>query len=127
MTRLLLVGGAGAAGSMLRYLVGRWAVARFGVGFPVGTLLVNLVGCFLIAFVTHLALATTRISEDARIILTTGFLGGFTTYSAFNHETTALALDGALGRAALNLAVTVVGGLVTGLLGVAVARLVAGR
>ena|SRR5579859_6159047 len=88
MSRLLLIGFAGALGTIARYLVGIWASKTLGTAFPYGTLVVNVVGCFLIALVAQIAVSTTLISPTFRLTLTTGFMGGLTTYSSFNYETT---------------------------------------
>ena len=82
MTRLVLVALGGALGSVLRYLVANAAVAWAGPTFP-GTLAVNLVGSFLIGLVQSLAVESLSISEEARLFLATGVMGGLTTYSAF--------------------------------------------
>ncbi len=111
MTQFLLVCLGGAAGSGTRYAV--------ALAVPHGTLIVNLIGSFAIAVV----LETMRAS-DLRLLLVTGFLGGFTTYSAFNQETLALARAGEWGNAIGNVAVTVVGCLVAGAAGLLAARLV---
>ena len=97
-----------------------------GAGFPYGTLIVNLVGCFLIAAVVQLALTTTFISPTLNLTLTTGFLGGLTTYSSFNLQTTQLLQSRAWGATLANFGATVVGCFLAGLLGVAVARRVFG-
>ena len=126
MTRLLLIGLAGALGTMTRYGVGLWAGKTLGAGFPFGTLIVNVVGCFLIAAITHVALATTLVSPALRLTLTTGFMGGLTTYSSFNLETTQLVQSRAWYAAMINFGVTVGGCFVAGLLGFALARRVFG-
>lgn len=126
MERFLWIGFAGALGTWTRYLVQLGAARMFGAEFPYGTLCVNLVGCFLIAIVMHVAVATTHIGETLRFALTTGFMGGLTTYSAFNFETTKLARDGAGSAAALYLGLTVGGCLVAGLLGLALAKKLVG-
>jgi CrcB protein len=84
----LWVGLGGALGSIARYHVGRVAASR-APGFPWGTLAVNLLGSLLIGVVMHLALRG-RLDEPTRLALGVGVLGGFTTYSSFNHETIAL-------------------------------------
>ena len=112
---------AGGAGSATRYLVGLWAFERIGAAFPYGTRIVNLAGCFALGAVAQLASATSWTPE-LRAALTVGFLGGFTTYSSFNHETLGLAMSGAVGEAVLNVVVTIAGGLVAGLLGMIAAR-----
>ncbi len=117
MGKLGLVCAGGAIGSGARYLVATWAAAAFGTEFPRGTLIVNLVGSFLIAGIFEVSLSSAAISATMRLFLTTGVMGGFTTYSSFNYETLRLFEDGTLGPALLNLALTVVGCLAAGTLG----------
>jgi CrcB protein len=116
----LWVGLGGAIGSIARYHVGRFAVTR-APGFPWGTLAVNLLGCLLIGVLMQLVLRG-RVQEPMRIALGVGLLGGFTTYSTFNHETIALAQSGAWGKAVAYVVVTLVGGLAVGALGVVVTK-----
>jgi CrcB protein len=124
MVRFLLVCFGGAIGTGARYLV-QTAGVRVTAKFPVGTLTVNVVGSFFISFVMTLALQeAATMSEDTRLFLTTGILGGFTTYSSFNFETLRLAQGGAMATAATYAAVTLVGCLIAGLLGIQAARLV---
>jgi CrcB protein len=123
--RLLLICLGGALGTAARYGVSTWAVEVFGPDFPRGTVFINLTGSFLIALILELSLSTGAISQDARLFLTTGVMGGYTTYSSFNHETLKLASQGTPALAFLNLAVTVVGALFAGFLGMSAARLVA--
>lgn len=126
MTRVVLVAIGGAIGSVARYGVGSLAAQIFGPAFPVGTLLVNISGSFLIALVMHLALTGSAISVELRIFLTTGIMGGYTTYSSFNYETLALLNQRAYGLAGLNLFATVVGCMLAGILGLAAGRALAG-
>ena len=123
MHRLFWICLAGAAGTAARYLVGLWATRRLGPGFPYGTLIVNLVGCFLIAVVMNVAAAKSW-PETMRLAVTVGFLGGFTTYSSFNYETTSLAGSGAVGLASMYLLLTLFGGFAAGLLGMLASRTV---
>lgn len=116
----LWVGLGGALGSIARYHVGLFA-ARRGSGLPWGTLAVNVTGSLLLSLLMHLVLRG-RVDETARVALGVGVLGGFTTYSSFNHETIALAQQGAWARAALYVTLTLVGCLVAGALGWLVAR-----
>lgn len=127
MTRLLLIGLAGALGTIARYLIGVAAGKALGAGFPYGTLIVNVLGCFLIAAITHVALSTTLISPTSRLVLTTGFMGGLTTYSSFNLETTRLLQEGAWGAGLANFGITVASCFGAGLLGVALARTMIGN
>jgi CrcB protein len=122
MTRFLFIGLAGALGTWCRYLVGLGATKVLGTAFPYGTLIVNVVGCFLMGVAAQLALSIPSMSQTTRLVLTTGFLGGFTTYSAFNQETTTLLRERGATHAALNLGLTLAGCCVAGLLGTLAAR-----
>jgi len=124
--RFLLICFAGACGTGCRYLIAIWAAQRFGSAFPYGTLIVNITGCFAIAAVMHAAL-TLAWPPNLRAVITIGFLGGLTTYSSFNYETTKLIEDGALATAALNAAATILGAFAAGLLGMLCARAIIGR
>jgi CrcB protein len=126
MERFLIVCGGSAVGGGARYLVSMWAGERFGTAFPYGTLIVNLVGCILITFIMHVA-AVTQMNVQLRLLLTTGFLGGLTTYSSFDFETTTLFQNGSHVAGALNLGITVVGCFAAGLLGLALGRAVVGE
>jgi CrcB protein len=127
LVRLLLVCLAGAAGTGTRYLVSLGAGKLFGAAFPYGTLIVNLAGCFLIAAIVHASLVKTGgVSDLTRLVLTTGFMGGLTTYSSFNLETTTLLRDGSYRLAATNFGLTVGGCFVAGMLGLAASRAVFG-
>ena len=124
MTRFLLVCAGGALGAGARYLVATWAALHLGADFPRGTLIVNVTGSFLLAFM--LGLRPGVVSPDLRLFLGAGVLGGYTTYSSFNAETLTLLDGGSAGLAAANLALTVVGCLVAGLAGLAAGRWLAG-
>ena len=104
---LMLVCVGGAVGSGMRYLVAVGAARWLGTDFPWGTLVVNLVGSFLIGLVQHLA-AAQILSEDARLLLSTGVMGGLTTYSAFSYETVRLAQLGDWRMAGFNVVVTTI-------------------
>jgi CrcB protein len=123
--RFLIVCGAGAAGCGARYLISLWAGQRIGTTFPWGTLIVNVVGSFAIAFVLELSVRMASFPPNLRLALTTGFLGGLTTYSSFNYETTALVTGGHAVRGLVNIGVTLIGCLVAGYLGLVLARRVA--
>lgn len=122
MERVLIIFGSGGIGCVARYLV---ALAVGRRAFPFATLLVNVVGSFLIAFILELALARKDIPANLQLALTTGFMGGFTTYSSFNFETTKLVLDGHPARGLINVGVTLCGALAAGLLGLWLARRIA--
>ena len=125
MTNLLLVGAGGFLGSVLRYLAGGavQAAARHA-HFPWGTFAVNAVGCLLIGLLGGLAETRHVLSPEQRLFLITGFLGGFTTFSAYGFETyylvrvgePGLAAANALGQVALGLAAVWAGHLLAALL-----------
>jgi CrcB protein len=126
MERFIWICLAGAAGTGTRYLIAIWSAQRFGTLFPYGTLIVNVAGCFAIAAIMHAAL-TLSWSPTLRSAITIGFLGGLTTYSSFNYETTRLLEEGATRTAVINAAATILGAFVAGWLGVLFARQIIGR
>lgn len=125
MTRLLWVCFAGAIGTGIRYLVGLAAGRLLGTAFPWGTMAVNVSGCFLMSIVAY-AGARLVISPDTRLVLATGFMGGLTTYSAFNWETLALVRGGAWGLGLINAGATLAGCMAAGMVGLALARAMMG-
>ncbi len=120
--RFLLVCLGGAAGTGARYLVGGWVAATFGPTFPYGTLGINALGSFLISAIMHVGLVAGAISPDLRVVLATGVMGGFTTYSSFNYEMLSYLQRGALLLGVAYCAATVGGCLLFGYLGLALAR-----
>lgn len=112
---------------MARYVVVLWAAATFGGAFPFGTLIVNVGGSFLLGLIMHVSMASDLISPDMRLALTTGVMGGFTTYSTFNYETTEFLRSGSWSYGAINIAATLIACLASGLLGLGAGRLIAGR
>jgi CrcB protein len=121
MIRLLLVCAGGAAGTGARYALNLFVTSKAGPGFPFGTLTINVLGSFAMGFLAQIA-TTREMSETTRLVLATGVLGGFTTYSAFNQETMRYFQIGAWTTGAAYLASTVVTCLLAGLAGTALAR-----
>jgi fluoride exporter len=113
---LLVVLGSGLGGGA-RYLVAGWFIKALGVSFPFGTIAINTIGSLLIGLIMEVALNTNLISGDMRVALTTGVLGGFTTYSTFNYETVSFLQQGAMLLGTLNIVVTVVLCLLAGVVG----------
>src|SRR5580698_3730722 len=108
MTYLWITIGS-ALGGLLRYAITR-ATLNLDNGFPFGTVLVNVLGCFLIGFFGTLTLPGSRyaVPENARLYVMVGICGGFTTFSAFSLQTFDLVRSGAWGRALANITVSVV-------------------
>lgn len=122
MDRLAWVCLGSALGGGARYLLSAGVLRWLGPAFPYGTLAVNVLGSFLIGFVMHVSLESALIPPTARIFLTTGVLGGLTTYSTFNYETLQLAVEGDWALAAANVGVTVIACLAAGTLGIVSGR-----
>jgi CrcB protein len=113
MLYLIVFLGAGAGGA-LRHGVNVGAARLFGYGFPLGTLIVNVTGSFAMGLLAGYFAYRTGVSQHMRLFLTTGVLGGFTTFSAFSLDTALLVERHAYGQAAAN----VVGSVLLSLLGV---------
>jgi CrcB protein len=126
MRLFFLVSLGGAAGTAVRYLLGVSIQAAWGPTFPVGTLSVNLIGSFLISMLMYLGADKGLISTELRIILCTGVMGGFTTYSSFNFETMRLWQQGSILLGVANLGLTMAGCLIAGALGLLAGRLIGG-
>jgi CrcB protein len=86
MIKVLLVALGGAVGSVFRYLIGAAALMVFPKSFPIGTLLVNIVGAFIIGVLSEFAYKVTPIDSSLYVFITIGILGGFTTFSSFSLE-----------------------------------------
>ena len=124
MERLLLIALGGAIGTMARYLTSLVAVRWFGSEFPYGTLIVNLSGAFAIGLVQELGTESAMVSDNTRVFLTTGIMGGLTTYSAFSYETVRLMEANAWASAWINVVITTAMCLGLCFLGIVVGRLV---
>jgi CrcB protein len=123
MARFLWICLGGAIGTGARYLLSGWLLRVAGPGFPYGTLAVNAIGSFLLGLLMEVALSTESFPPTLRLALTTGVMGGFTTYSTFNYETLQLFQEDAWLLGFANLGITVIACLVAGVLGLWVGRL----
>lgn len=123
MRGAILVGLGGMAGCLARYWIGGWVQQLSDADFPFGTMTVNLAGCFVIGFVLALSLDRGVLGPNTRLLLTTGFCGGFTTMSTFSYETVALLADGQNGMALWYVGGTIAGSLIAVLLGQLAGRL----
>ncbi len=108
MTQLLIVGAGGAIGAIGRYLLSTWIYSLTGRAFPWGTLAVNLLGSLLMGFLSVWLLERMTLSTEMRALLMVGFLGAFTTFSTFSLETLLLLEEGAVARAGINIAFSVI-------------------
>ena len=126
MERFIYICLGGAIGTGLRYLTSGVAARWLGADFPYGTLIVNVVGSFLIGLIQQVGTASLLIPEPTRLFLTVGIMGGLTTYSSFSYETVRLVEIGAWGQAWINVLVTTALCLGVCLLGIAAGRLIVG-
>lgn len=109
--KMLLVAVGGAVGSMARYQIGSMVLARTETwAFPLGTFIVNVLGCLIAGLLIGVAEYRNFLTPDLRILIFTGFLGGFTTFSAFGVETVALIERAQYGMAAFYVISSVVCG-----------------
>lgn len=114
MLKLFALAIAGALGTLARYGLSGFVHRQSRGLFPYGTLVVNLLGCVVIGWVMFLVQEHQAFRPETRVVIVVGFLGGFTTFSAFAYETTELLRGGALLPALLN----VLGNVVLGVTGV---------
>lgn len=116
MRIILFIGLGSFIGGIARYLLSQLIQNKALTAFPYGTLTVNIIGCFLIGIVYGFA-GRSGISNEWRLFLATGILGGFTTFSAFSYESIALMRDGQAGPALLYIAASVMLGLLATYIG----------
>ena len=121
---IILVAAGGAAGSVARDLVSRTMQGIVSVPFPAGTMLVNVLGCLLIGIVYGLCAGRCRIDGNMALLLTTGFCGGFTTFSTFASETFGLLRSGSLVTGAFYAGGSVALGLVAVALGMHITKMI---
>src|SRR5678815_2228152 len=122
MQRILLIGFAGLAGTLGRYFMSGLVARRFGETFPVGTIIINVIGCFLAGLLFYVLQERSLVSETVRLAIMVGFLGGFTTFSAYGLQTFTLFRDGEMLLALMNLIVSNLVGLLFVWVGFLLAR-----
>ena len=128
MIQILLVGIGGFAGSVFRYTLSLWMSDRVASSssFPLGTFTVNVIGCFIIGLLAGLLIISGEISEKARLFVVVGFLGGFTTFSAFSFESLNLLRSGHSITALTYMLLTLVITLLVTCLGYIIGRAISG-
>ena len=117
MQKVIYVGIGGCIGAMTRYLITMHSSKLFNSSIPLGTLIANVLGGFLIGVIMEISMSTELISPNLKLFLTTGIMGGLTTFSTFSYETISLLGDGkyllGVGNIMLNLTLSL-GGVVLG-------------
>ena len=122
MGQLVAIMLGGACGAVSRYGVSQLAVQLLGKGFPYGTLIVNVLGCLLMGFLSVYFLTKTSLDPMVRMAVLVGFLGSFTTFSTFSMDTLMLLESGAMAKGFLNIALSVCLSLLAVWLGMLIAR-----
>jgi CrcB protein len=105
--QLIYIAVFGAMGCLSRYFVSGWTYALAGRGLPYGTLAVNVLGSLLLGLIMEGGLRSALLPADVRMGITTGFMGGFTTFSTFSYETMRLLEDGSMFAAGANILLNV--------------------
>jgi len=124
MMKVMMVAVGGSIGATTRYLVSTWAAEKFGTDFPYGTLIVNVVGCFIIGAFMTLATERLIVSPYWRLLVTVGFVGGLTTFSSYSYETFKLLEEANIMMAMYNLLANVMMGFLATWLGISAAGLI---
>ncbi|MEO8623606.1 MAG: fluoride efflux transporter CrcB [bacterium] len=112
----------GAVGSGCRYLMGAAIQSRAGGDFPLATLIINVVGSLLLGFILEYATGSTAVSPEMRLLLSTGFCGGFTTFSTFSNESVRLIQGGEYRRATVYVGLSLILSFAAIVVGYAIAR-----
>lgn len=126
MPQIVWIAFAGALGALCRWWISRAGQSLFGAGFAWGTLIVNVLGCFLIGFLMYTSLNTDRIPETVRNALVIGFLGAMTTFSAFSYDTVGYIESGSWMLAGCNIAANLVIGMGATVGGLVLSRILFG-
>jgi len=122
VTRFLVVAAGGAAGAVARYGVTLFVATFWKRDFPLATLLINVSGSFILGFFATMAAERAAIDPMWRLLIATGFVGAYTTFSTFEYETERLAASGALAWGIVNILTSVIAGFIAVRLGVILAR-----
>lgn len=119
----MAIGAGSFIGGVLRYLIAEFVQTKHLTNFPIGTLTVNIIGCFIIGIVFGLA-DKGNLTQEWRLFLATGLLGGFTTFSAFSIETVGMFRDGQFWSAAAYISLSVILGLFAAFIGISIIKLI---
>ena len=108
MTNIMFVALGGSIGAVFRYVISILMLQLFGSSFPFGTLLVNILGSFLMGIVYAISLETSHLSPEIKAMVGVGLLGALTTFSTFSNETLLLMQEGLFVKAILNVLLNVI-------------------
>jgi CrcB protein len=124
MIKVLAVGAGGFIGASLRYLISLFCVKNIKTFFPVATLFVNVIGAVLIGFIMEYTSNSRSVNDNVKLFITTGFLGGLTTFSTFSYETLALIEKGNYLAGGMNALLNLVLSLIGAYAGILLARVI---
>jgi len=122
LDKVLIIGAGGFIGANVRYWLGAWIDAQFGLRFPLGTFIINLTGSLLLGFIATIAIERALIDPRWRLAIAVGFIGAYTTFSTFTYESVKLLEAGSYGLAALNVLGSTLLGLLGATIGIAIGR-----
>ncbi|WP_277998797.1 fluoride efflux transporter CrcB [Moorella sulfitireducens (nom. illeg.)] len=118
----IYIGIFGFLGAIARFEIGRYIATLWPSVFPLGTLIINILGCFAMSFILTYSLERLILGPELRLGITTGFIGSFTTFSTFSVETITLLTSGNITYAAIYVLVSTLGGLTAVMAGIILAR-----
>ena len=121
--RLILLGFAGACGTLARYGLGKLLQHPIWAGFPVATLVTNILGCFLFGLIMSASEGQSVVSQEAKLLIFIGFLGSFTTFSTFTMDTVSLFREGNYALTFLNIFLSNGVGIAFALIGLSAGKL----
>ena len=121
---ILIVGCGGFIGAAVRYIISINSVKVFGADFPYGTLIANIIGAVIIGLVMELSLDSAIITPNIRLFLTTGMMGGLTTFSTFSFETVSMIMNGSFIICGVNIVLNLGLSLIGIVIGQFIAKLV---
>ena len=124
MKILMIIGAGGFLGSVARYLTSKYIQDNLALTFPIGTLVVDIVGCLILGIIYGFMERGELFSQEMRVFLTIGFCGGFTTFSTFAFENASLLRDGNFIQSALYIALSVFAGIIALYIGNIITKLI---
>lgn len=126
MSNYLYIAIAGAAGALARYSISGLVSRIFSSGFPYGTFVVNIIGCFFLGFIMKMSISTTIVPATWRVPIAVGFLGALTTFSTFGYETIKLLENSSYMLAFSNVIANVIIGLLATFMGIILSKILFG-
>lgn len=124
MSDIFFVALGGSIGAVSRYLIGNFALNKLGANFPYGTLIANLLGCFIIGLFMTAMIEKMTINPAWRLLISVGFLGGLTTFSSFSYESIKLLYEAQYLLAIYNIGINLIFGFLATISGICLAKII---